>query len=355
MIRTLFALGVPALFSATALADIERTDFSVMSEPGVEIGIREIVDGNQAPLGAPVVLLHGARVPGIASFDLSAEGGSLAEDLAHKGLAVYIVDLRGYGASSRPAEMEEPPAVSAPLVRSGDAVRDLSAAVDAILERTGAAQVAILGWATGGHWAGYYAALNPRKVAKLVFYNTLYGYTADHPRIGRGSRLAMAQAPDQFDLERFRNYRLNPGDSLLPGWDRSIPLEDKALWRDPQVAEAYVETALASDPTAFDRNPPSFRAPSGALADSFLVATGAALWDARLIEADVLIIRSENDFWSRPEDAALLRKHLSGREAGRVEVVQIAQATHFVHLDRAARGRSTFLDAVTGFLLGSSE
>lgn len=154
MIRTLFALGVPALFSATALADIERTDFSVMSEPGVEIGIREIVDGDQTRLGAPVVLLHGARVPGIASFDLSVEGGSLAEDLARNGLAVYIVDLRGYGASSRPAEMEEPPAVSAPLVRSGDAVRDLSAAVDAILERAGVAQVAILGWATGGPLGG---------------------------------------------------------------------------------------------------------------------------------------------------------------------------------------------------------
>lgn len=355
MMRSMLAAAALAVTSSAALAEIRRESFAVPSEPGIEIAVHEVLDSAAGERGDPVILLHGARVPGIASFDLPVPGGSLAADLAAAGLAVYIVDLRGYGAATRPAAMNQPRAVTLPLVRSGEAVRDLAAAVDAVLTRSGAEQVAILGWATGGHWAGHYASLYPEKVSKIVFYNTLYGYTPEHPRIGRGSRLADPEAPERFNLARFQNYRLNTADSLLPGWDRSIPLEDKAAWRDPAVAEAYVAAALASDSTAADRDPPSFRAPSGAMADSFLLATGAALWDARLIAAEALIVRSEGDFWSRPEDLALLQAHLASREAGRVSVLQIPQATHFVHLDRAAWGRATFVEAVRDFLTSAPD
>ncbi len=348
--KTLFAAGVLALASTAARADIERTAFTATSEPGIEIAIREVVDPDARRGGDPVILLHGARVPGIPSFDLDVEGGSLAADLAAAGLAVYIVDLRGYGASTRPAAMSQARSASSPLVRSGAAARDLAAAVDTVRDRNGVGRVAILGWATGGHWAGMFAALYPEKVSKLVFYNSLYGYTPDHPMIGRGSRLALPNDSGRFNIERFQNYRLNPAASLLAGWDRSIPIENKADWRAPVVAEAYVEAALASDSTSFEREPPSFRAPSGAMADSFLIAAGAALWDARLIAADALIIRSENDFWSRPEDVATMKAHLEARDQGRVSVVQIPDATHFVHLDRPERGRDAFLDAVLDFL-----
>ncbi|MGP1253778.1 MAG: alpha/beta fold hydrolase [Kiloniellales bacterium] len=350
MKRTIFLSAMLSLISSIALAEIERSSFMAESERDIEIAIREVVDPTESRVGNPVILLHGARVPGIPSFDLQVEGGSLAVDLASAGLAVYIVDLRGYGASTRPPAMNAPRQPNAPLVRSGTAMHDLSVAVEAVLERTGARQVAILGWATGGHWAGAYASFAPERVSKLVFYNTLYGYTPDHPVIGRGSRVAHPDDPERFNIDRFQNYRLNTADSLLPGWDRSIPIENKTAWRDPAVAEAYVAASLASDRTSEERDPPSFRAPSGAMADSFLLATGAALWDARLIAADALIVRSENDFWSRPEDVALLQAHLATRDEGQVRVVEIPQATHFVHLDRAERGRDAFLKAVTTFL-----
>lgn len=351
MLRTLTGAAILSLACTAALADVMRTDFATVSDPRIEIAIREVLDPAATRVGDPVILLHGARVPGIASFDLDVEGGSLAAELAAAGLAVYIVDIRGYGASTRPPEMERSRVSTAPLVRSGAAVRDLAAAVDAVRERSGAAQVAILGWATGGHWAGLYSALHPQTVSKLVFYNTLYGYTGGHAAIGIGSRLSSPVDPERFNIELFKNYRLNSGDSLMPGWDRSIPIDDKAAWRDPAVAEAYVAAALASDPTSEQRDPPMFRAPSGAMADSFLLATGAALWDARLITADALIIRSGNDFWSRPEDVSKMRAHLARRDVGRVSVVEIADATHFVHLDRAESGRDAFIAAVRAFLL----
>lgn len=348
-------LGAAAtvLLAGPAAADIDRSTFEATSDPDVRIAIREVVDPDATRRGDPLVLIHGARVPGVPSFDLPVEGGSLAADLARAGLAVYIVDLRGYGASTRPDAMTVAPEPSAPLVRSGEAVRDIGAAIRTIRDRTGADEVALLGWATGGHWAGMYAAMSPDTVSRVVFYNTLYGYTAEHANIGAGSRLSDPENPQRFAIERFRNYRLNEAGSLLPGWDRSIPVEDKSAWRDPAVAAAYVEAAIASDPTSAEREPPSFRAPSGALADSFLLATGAALWDARLTDADALIIRSENDFWSRTEDVAMLRQHLEMRDSGTVETLEIPQATHFVHLDRAERGRDAFLDAVVRFLGGA--
>ena len=349
-----FATGLLAGLSTAAAAEIQRTPFTTESDPGIDIAIREVLAEGGRTVGDPLILVHGARVPGVASFDLDVPGGSLAADLAARGVGVYIIDLRGYGASTRPAAMDAPPLATSPLVRSGAAVRDLAAAVEAVRQRAGADRVSILGWATGGHWAGQYAALYPETVSRLILYNTLYGYTPDHPAIGHGSRLSAPDDPDRFDIDRFRNYRLNPADSLLPGWDRSIPVDDKAAWRDPAIAQAYVDAALASDSTSADRQPPSFRAPSGALADSFLLANGAALWDARLTTADVLIVRSENDFWSRPQDADLLNAHLAARPLGSVSLVELPDATHFVHLDRPERGRDAFLQAVTTFLAGEA-
>jgi pimeloyl-ACP methyl ester carboxylesterase len=77
--------------------------------------------------------------------------------------------------------------------------------------------------------------------------------------------------------------------------------------------------------------------------------------DARLIRADALIVRSGADFWSRPEDVATLHDHLSCRRSGRVTVVVIPEATHYVHLDRPEHGRQMFLDAVLEFLTGNAQ
>lgn len=355
MKQTALSAALLTLSSGPVFAAPERTDYTTTSDPGTTIAIREVIDPDQHVSADPVLLIHGARVPGIPSFDLPVAGGSLAADLAARGLAVYIVDLRGYGGSTRPAAMQAPADTSAPLVRSGAAVRDIAAAVDAVRARTASDRVALLGWATGGHWAGMYAASDPDKVSRLVLYNALYGYTPDHPVLGRGSRLSDPDNPDRFNIDRFRSYRLNAADGLLPGWDRSIPIDDKSAWRDPAVAEAYVEAALASDSTSGDRSPPSFRAPSGAMADSFLIATGAALWDARLITADTLIVRSQADFWSRAADVDKLLGHLNARSSGTAQAVTIPEATHFVHLDRPERGRELFLDAVGSFLTGSDD
>lgn len=347
------SLAGTALLAAmdTAHAEIAREDVRVAGEPGIELFVREVRDTDTGRNGAPMILLHGARVPGIASFDLPVPGGSLAEDLARAGHRVFIMDARGYGGSTRPAAMLGAPE-GQPLVGSHEVVRDLDAVVNWVQARTGRHQVALLGWATGGHWAGMYASLHPGKVSHLVVYNGLYGAHRGHASLGPGSEAEDAGNPGRFNARRFGTYRFNTAASLMPAWDRAIPVEDKSQWRDPRIAEAYRQEALRSDPTSAERNPPAFRAPSGALEDSFYLTSGRQLWDAASVTARVLIVRSEKDFWSRPEDVTELAQHLV--RAAAVETVTIPGATHHVHLDRPERGRDRFLSTVEAFLGGGA-
>ena len=327
-------------------AALLRTDHFVDGEAGIRLFVREVRAAG-GPSQIPVLLLHGARVPGLASFDLPVPGGSLAADFAAAGHPAFVMDLRGYGRSSRPPEMSRPPEASPPLVRSVEAARDVHAVVEWIVRRTGATKVDLFGWATGGHWLGFYATLHPERVRHLVVLNTLYGGTDGHPMLGRGSDLEDKENPGRVS-KSLGAYRWSTGPSLLGAWDRSIPVEDKSSWRDPAVAEAFVAQALASDPESQRRDPPAFRAPNGAMEDSFYLATGHALWDASLIRAPTLVLASERDFWSRPADRERLRADLV--HAPRVSVVVIPEATHHVHLDRPERGRTLLLEAVLAFL-----
>lgn len=354
--RNLLRAGAGVIVAATLLpvsaeagdrSRATRTDLRVTSDPGVQIAVREVRPARPSPR-PPVLLLHGARVPGVASFDLPVPGGSLAGDLAAAGHRVYIMDARGYGASARPRSMDQDPLANPPAVRSDQVVRDVASVVDLISRRTEHQRVALLGWATGGHWLGQYAAAHPHRVSHLVLYNTLYGAHDGHPTLGRGSDYEDPARPGQFHAAAFGAYRFNTADSLLPSWDAGIPVGDKAVWRDPAVVAAYQRAALASDPTSGTRTPPSFRAPTGALEDSFLLATGRQLWDASLITAPTLILRSEYDFWSRPEDPRAMRDHLV--HAANVRSVELSGATHYAHLDRHDHGRGQLLAETTAFL-----
>lgn len=336
-----------ALAASAADARIVREDHHVTGSDGVRLFVRELIDDDIRQSGPPLLLLHGARVPGIASFDLPVPGGSLAADLAAAGHRVFVMDARGYGRSTRPPAMQTPPA-GPPLVQSHEVVRDIAAVVDWIGERTGGRRIALLGWATGGHWCGMYASLHPERVSHLVILNSLYGGHRGHPRLGPGSSLASPAAPDRFDAEGVGAYRLNSAASLLRSWDDSVPVEDKSAWRDPAIVAAYQAEALRSDTDSGSRTPPSFRAPSGALEDSFYLASGRQLWDAASITAPVLILRSERDFWSRPEDVTTLQAHLV--RAASVRAVTIPDATHFVHLDRPERGRQLLVAEIIAFL-----
>jgi pimeloyl-ACP methyl ester carboxylesterase len=182
----------------------------------------------------------------------------------------------------------------------------------------------------------------------LILLNGLYGGSSEHSLLGHGSSSEDRLHPGRFDEKAAGAYSIADARSLMSRWDTSIPEQDKSLWRDPAVAQAYQDTALASDPTSASRNPASLRAPNGGLEDSFYQAIGRPLYDGSSIVGSVPIARSENDFWSRPDDVETLASHLD--HAKQIRVLTLPHATHFVHLDRAERGRTELIDAIRTFL-----
>ncbi|HEY2437106.1 MAG TPA: alpha/beta hydrolase, partial [Solirubrobacteraceae bacterium] len=254
---------------------------------------------------------------------------------------VYVPDARGYGRSDRPAAMSRPPEESKPLSRSYEVVRDVDAVVRTVLARTGAKQVTLLGWATGGLWAGHYASLWPERVGHVVLLNALYGGSAVHPMFGPGSSLADTAHPDRLSPS-LGGYARADAASILRPWDRALG-EDPAR-RDPAIAEAYVKEALASDPQSARTKPPSLRSPLGALEDSFFQASGRRLYDAGSITGAVLLVRGTADFWSRPEDGQAFAH--DAVHARSVRIVEIPGASHFLHLERPEAGRAQLLETL---------
>ena len=82
-----------------------------------------------------VLFVHGATYPAHAAFDLKLDGQSWMDYIASRGYDVYLLDIRGYGKSTRPKEMAEEAAKNPPVVRGETAVKDIGTVVDFILAR----------------------------------------------------------------------------------------------------------------------------------------------------------------------------------------------------------------------------
>ena len=80
-----------------------------------------------------LLYVHGATYPSETAFDLPLNGLSMMDYVAQQGFDVYLVHVRGYGGSTRPPEMDQPPSDNKPIVDT-DAVKDMGAAIDHILQ-----------------------------------------------------------------------------------------------------------------------------------------------------------------------------------------------------------------------------
>jgi alpha-beta hydrolase superfamily lysophospholipase len=137
---TVFAVSalIPSIGADAKSARIETTDTMIPSgDPGVELFVRNKHPTGKQKFSAEKILLfvHGATYPAETAFDLPIEGLSMMDLIAARGYDVYLVDVRGYGRSTRPAEMSQPPAANKPIVSTKVAAHDLGAAVDFILKK----------------------------------------------------------------------------------------------------------------------------------------------------------------------------------------------------------------------------
>jgi pimeloyl-ACP methyl ester carboxylesterase len=135
-------------------------DFMIASDtPGIELYVRNKRFADHRPSSNKTVLfVHGATYPSETSFDLKLDGLSWMDYIAAHGWNVYLVDLRGYGRSTRPSEMSDPAENNEPIVTTDVAIRDVDSAVDFILERDNISRVNLIGWSWGTTIMGGYSA-----------------------------------------------------------------------------------------------------------------------------------------------------------------------------------------------------
>lgn len=180
-------------------------------------------------------------------------------------------------------------------------------------------------------------------MSRLIILNSLYG--VDAPWQYR-ERFEDPETPGEYD--RNAGDRVVTAEQLTANWDRTIPVEDLSQWRDPAVELAYQRLAFDSDPTTSTRTPPTLRIPGAFRREAYYLSQGRKYWEAADIQVPTLIIRGENDHWSRPADVDALVTELVN--APWVESVTIPDGTHFLFLDRPERGRDRFIQAVLAFL-----
>src|SRR6266852_2997592 len=175
MIAKLILATVATLAASQVQAQTPRIvmeEMMVPSDPGIEIYVRNkrLADMTAFRPERTLLYVHGATYPASTAFDLPLGGMSWMDYIAERGYDVYLLDLRGYGHSTRPTEMSKDPSANPPIVRGDTAVKDIGTATDFILKRRGIPRLSLIGWSWGTVTMATYTTQHPDKVERLILY-----------------------------------------------------------------------------------------------------------------------------------------------------------------------------------------
>jgi pimeloyl-ACP methyl ester carboxylesterase len=265
----------------------------------------------------PLLFVHGATYPSDTMFDLKIDGQSWMDRIAACGYDVYSMDVRGFGRSTRPPEMDRPANENPPVVTTDDGVTDFSAVVDHICQRRGVPRLNVIGWSWGTVIAGAYAARRPDRIERLVLYAPLW-----LRRVPGGLRVTGPMGA----------YRIVTLDAAKTRWLTGVPLERQTDWIPPGLLESWWTANMEADPVGASMNPPAVRAPNGLLIDGLKYwEADTRYYDPAAIRAPVLMVVGEWDVDTPAYMAQALLTRLTG--SPRKRLVIIGEATHHLMLE----------------------
>ena len=278
-----------------------------------------------------LLFVHGSTYPAETTFDLKLNGLSWMDYIAHQGYDVYLVDLRGYGNSTRPSEMDRPATDNEPIVRTETAVKDVSAAVDFILKRRGVSKINLLGWSWGTTIMGWYTAQNNSKVNRLVLYAP--GWIRNTPALtDSGVKLGA--------------YRTVSRDTAKARWLTGVPEDKKADLIPPGWFETWADATFATDPVGSKKTPQVLRAPNGTVQDSRdFWGAGKPLYDPSDIRVPTFLAHAE---WDADLPSYMLYAYFAKlTNVPYKRYVEIGEGTHSVIMEK---NRMQLFQAVQQFL-----
>ncbi|CCD02293.1 protein of unknown function (plasmid) [Azospirillum baldaniorum] len=152
-------------------------------DAGIQLYLRNKRPAGVTAFGAErtVLLVHGSSYPAHTAFDLPLDGMSWMDYMAGRGFDVHCLDLRGFGRSTRPPEMDRAAAAAEPVVDTSTALRDVAAAVEHILASRSIDRLCLIGWSWGATLVGAYTAEHGERVARLVLYAPQWLRDTPHP------------------------------------------------------------------------------------------------------------------------------------------------------------------------------
>jgi pimeloyl-ACP methyl ester carboxylesterase len=313
-------LSVQLIFAQPAKI-VTETIMVPASDPGIQLHVRNKHPEGVSNFGTDriVLFVHGVTYSSESAFDLPLNGLSWMDYVAQRGWDVYIMDLRGYGRSTRPSEMSKPAAENPPIGGNTDvAVKDVGAVVDYILARRGVQRLNLLGWSWGANIMGGYTAQNNAKVERLIFYAPLW-FVKDAPPIGGTGPLGAYRTVKKEEAKK----RMVRG--VAPEKQKELLPDD---WFD-----AWWEATLRPDPVGAGQNPPVVRAPNGTLEDLRKYSmSGKPYYDAANITAPTLVIVAEWDAEAAPYMAEATFANLKNTPIKRM--VMIGEGTHWVFMEK---------------------
>ncbi len=282
------------------------------ADPGVKLYVRNKhrADLKHFTPNDVVLFVHGATFPSETSFDLELDGLSWMDYLAQHGYDTYLVDIRGYGKSSRPSEMNDPAEFNPPIVRTNTAARDFGAAVDFILKRRQIAKLNIIGWSWGTAITALYTSQHNAKIERLVLLSPVWLRKGIAHKGNTVNAYRIVKAEPAF---KFLARGAPPGTKLMPD-----------SWK-----QVWIHATFASDPVGAKANPPYLRAPNGVNLDREVYwAVGKPVYNPANIHVPALIILGGWDAITPVKTAHALFTKLSN--AYPKEFIVLKRGTHGV-------------------------
>jgi pimeloyl-ACP methyl ester carboxylesterase len=314
---------------------LQTEDFLIPSrDPGVQLFVRNKYANDKTVFTGDrtVLFVHGATYPGEATFDLRVDGRSWMEYLAERGYDVYLMDVRGYGRSTRPPAMSQPAAANPPFAGTEEAVRDIEAAVNFILMRRSLTRLSLMGWSWGTTTTALYTTRNPERVGRLVLVAPVWT-----PQPGTAAPPAPTTA-----------YRSVTIDAAQKRWLTGVPADKQASLIPAGWFQAWSKAILESDPVGAAQNPPVVRAPNGALQDIFgQWLAGKPMYDASKISVPTMLIKGE---WDVDTPAVMAQRLFANLTNTPYKIyTEIGEGTHTLMLEKNRlqlfRAVQVFLDA----------
>jgi pimeloyl-ACP methyl ester carboxylesterase len=327
-IRRIVAWLLPLLVIACASPGVQMPPQLVTEEfmvPSAAAGV-ELYLRNKRPAGAErfdaakiVLFVHGATYPSETAFDLKLDGVSWMEYIAQAGYDVWLVDVRGYGRSTRPAAMDQPAAQNPPFAFTEDGAADVAAAADFIRKRRGVAKINLIGWSWGTAIMSLYASTNSDKVNKLVLYAPVWLRTT-------ASLVSAGPGPTPA-------YRVVDMSAAKTRWLAGVAPEKQKDLIPPGWFEAWAAATVASDPWGAKQNPPVVRAPNGVVVDGQRYwSAGKPGFDPAGIRVPVLLVKAEWD----ADTPAYMAQNLFPKlvNAPYKRYIEIGEGTHTVIMEK---------------------